>query len=375
MPPPVIAGLRQQAEFVAYATGDLGTSWCQFRLAHQVTAERREGILGDVPPPTVVQPVSGWNCHVIDTPQVALNRMVLEEAYGPRTYLSTDPYLRLGSGASPLKGFRFGFNNHFRIPNLTMRYASFVVDNTLTAGYRGLAWVNEGEYTGENRRMVGSRLELQGDARNDYDIYYKGAIAGGSGWTQTRVGDQTLLPDTPAGQAPAPLTGMQVWLSRRVRPEWPGTSSLFGGIAEVATPNGPRHLEMSFGQLGVLRERGLGDGFTIRSFIVRFNEDFPIPNLGIRYWAYVFAAAGGTDYETPWVSGGNRLSSGGGGIGFGTVAFELTGTAAPQFDVFYEVYNTQWGWSPMCRHGQPCGTFSRGNYVENIRVWVARKMP
>ena len=383
--------ITQRAEFISYATGNFGpaaSAWCRFAIEQGVNATRRTDALGGTSAPSSVTALEGWNCRIDwnTLEPIPLNRWIRRSNQRNQAPLLSNPFAVVGTDYSLiedttplLNGYRLGFNNHQRAPDLSLRYGAFLADAGFTSGWVGQAMVNEGQVSGDPldraggmRPLVGFNVELLGAAADRYDIFYKGVHH--QGYTPTCVGGHRTQPCGLGwygnSRPNPPLRGMQTWVQRRtthVRMDIE-TGSDFGDFftRPIHFARGPQSAD-----------------YVINRIMVRFALPAPA-GLGLRYsgvnsrecdlnWRLLGTWLRAFDAVNP--TGRCAETS----VDFTQLRFELTGTEAQNYDVFYEVLSgnghttddrNNWSWSGLCRNGELCGNWKQ---IRAIRMWIVRK--
>ncbi|MBW4600791.1 MAG: 50S ribosome-binding GTPase [Calothrix sp. FI2-JRJ7] len=100
----------------------------------------------------------------------------------------------------------------------------------------------------------------------------------------------------------------------------------------------------------------------------QLNIDPPIPGLSMRYMAHLQEKC-----DVPWINEGEFIGTRSEWRRLEGFAIELTGVAAPKYNIFYRCRLQGIGDSLICSNGQFCGSRGKSQTVEGIQVWLEHK--
>ncbi|MCI9487255.1 MAG: family 78 glycoside hydrolase catalytic domain [Lachnospiraceae bacterium] len=216
---------------------------------------------------------------------------------------------------------------------------------------------------GGGRDLQAVRIELTGEAANQYDIYYRvhSQSYGWLGWAKNgeEAGTVGLSKRAEAVQVKLVAKGFV--------PEGTGEGVACHWLPPTVTYT--PHMQ-SYGWLPSVADGAVGGvtGEGKRMEAIQIRASSPYVAGGIRYRTYLQ-----TYGWQGWVYDGGTGGTVGEGKRMEAIQIELTGDLAKKYDIYYRVHAQSFGWMGWAKNGESAGTAEVAKRIEAIQIVMVQK--
>lgn len=249
------------------------------------------------------------------------------------------------------------------------------IQNTGWEADNSRGWQSDGAMSGtegEFKRLEAIQIKLTGSDAEQFDIYYQvhaqnigwmgwaknGESAGTAGYAYRLEAIKIVV--VPKGQEPPTVTTTPAFLT------YPGVS-----------------YQTQIQNLGWEVDGGLGlktngeasgtSGQSLRLEGIKINPDTQGYDFGITYQTHIQDIGWEADTGRGWKSDGSMSGTEGESKRLEAIQIKLTGPAAGQFDIYYQVHAQNFGWMGWAKNGESAGTAGYAYRLEAIKIMLVPK--
>ncbi|MDD2371604.1 MAG: DNRLRE domain-containing protein [Firmicutes bacterium] len=239
------------------------------------------------------------------------------------------------------------------IKNGSIKYRGYI------SGTGWESWKDESTYVGAGGKTIEALdIELDGDAADDYDIYYSVNVRnfGWLGWAKNGE-------DAGSSGYGYSIDGIKVVVVAKGAAA-PGVTT--GAFKELSTGNISYRGYIDYSWLAWTNDGNLTGVLGSKMSAFKMQLGANITDGSIKYRGYIT----GTGWES-WKDETTYVGAAGKTIE--ALNIELDGNAVNNYDIYYSVYVNTLGWLGWAKNGENAGTNGYGYRIEGVKVVVVPK--
>lgn len=253
------------------------------------------------------------------------------------------------SGSGNLGAFQLTTSG---VTGVGIQYRSYVTN----VGWQSYA--KDGEASGRTangKTIEAVQIKLTGEKAADYDVYYRVYLKN-LGWIGWAKNGQT----TGSYGCKTPIKAMQVKILAKGQSAPGATSPRY---FKIPTVNYQISKDNAGWEAAVTNNKTAG---AAGKTIDRFKANIPTANLGIQYKAYITGVGWQVNKADGVAAGRNNKN-------MEIIRMNLTGSLSKYYNVWYRVFNSEFGWMGWAKNGGNAGTATLSIGIEAVQVCIRLK--